>query len=230
MKKMRPSKKSVAAVIFLLLLGAGAFLLMIYRANPDCVWNLMECRDELVKSDIIFVSSGDICSRFLFGLQLFDSGYGEKIAVTLEAVPESLMRCKERYGFLDQRALVERKCAIEKIRDNDIVFLEGSCSSYSDCTMLKEYWDSDRFDSVIIITNPIHSNRLNYIMQKVFSDTSTEIISYPTYPEVSIRERYHDSSSYIIKEYLKFLFYRLRYIIIAYPFSRPETVCAESAV
>lgn len=202
-------KIATYAVLCVLLLGLSSAL-YIYMFKIDILWAAMDLRNEPSRSDIIFVPSGGLCTRFGRAAELYLEGYSNEIVVILEKVPRSVNQCIEKYSLPDQKATLFQMTEVERIPLGAVKFMEESTSSYYDCSLLAEYFEKRNFSSVLVVTDPLHAPRMALTLRKVFGEIN--IVSCPTQPKGAVKKFYRNDKVYLLSEYLKYLFYKISYI------------------
>lgn len=171
-------------------------------------------RHDLEHCDIIFVPSGMMLTRLPFGVDLLKKGYGDRIVLTGESSPEYVKAGRRRYGFMDSEARARRILEVESVVPGMVRILPESNSSFTDCRLLFEYWRVEPFESVMVVTDPYHARRFDFIMRKVFEGTPVKIVSYPTFPGIRLKEFYLEKNDYylgVLNEYVKSLAYWWEY-------------------
>ena len=171
-------------------------------------------RHDLEYCDIIFVPSGMMVTRLPFGVDLLKKGYGDRIVLTRESAPEYMKASRRRYGFMDSEAAARRILEVENVDPGMVRILPESNSSFTDCRLLLEYWRAEPFESVMIVTDPYHARRFDFIMRKVFEGAPVKIVSYPTFPGLQLKEIYLEKNDYyvgVLTEYVKNLAYWWKY-------------------
>lgn len=171
-------------------------------------------RHDLERCDVIFVPCGMMATRLPFGIELLKKGYGDRIVLTRESAPEYMKASRRRYGLMDSEAMARKILEVENVDPSMVRILPESSSSLTDSRLLLEYWKVEPFESVLIVTDPYHARRFDFIMRKVFQRTPVKIVSYPTFPGLRLKEIYLEKNDYyagVLNEYVKNLAYWWKY-------------------
>ncbi len=206
---MQRSKSLIRLIVALAFLFLGSAILAIFFLRSELVWNQLLQYDEPARCDVIFVPSGGMCSRFPRAAELFKEGFGDILFVTLEVRPAENSECVEKYDLLGQMGMIRRMVEVEGIPEEKLEIRGYSPSSYDDCLFLREYFETSRFDSVMIVTDPVHASRVVTLVESLMPEL--EVISCPTAEKDEVRKFYKNDLVYLASEYLKNLVYRIRY-------------------
>jgi uncharacterized SAM-binding protein YcdF (DUF218 family) len=192
-----------------------AFIVFLAFLRPSIVGHIarwLTVRDNLEKCDAIFVLGGREERRIPFAMSLYKQGYGDRLILTLGKQDRWTEEAEAHYGVkCYPESLVEGLLRSERVDASTIVFLRGSLSTLDDIRKLRAYYDSHRFHSVLIVTDPIHSRRSMLCARWLFKNTGVKLISYPL-PLEGFAEKFSDIEdywNYIVEECLRYAYYRL---------------------
>ena len=96
---------------------------------------------------------------------------------------------------------------------NDIIMLKNPSSTFEEAFFLKEFLRKNKFDRIIIISDPFHMRRIKMTYKKIFKDDYCKLIF--SYPENSWYRtdnwwKNPESVYAVATEYLKLLWYKIR--------------------
>jgi uncharacterized SAM-binding protein YcdF (DUF218 family) len=186
---------------------AGALLVTFRIPVLKAAGDFLVVQEELRRADLILVSAGPD-QRARYATQLYNQGLGNKIFFTggrcqAQASPEE-GRCA---------ALAER----EGIPKKDILVDEVEVTStYDEALRLKAFIDSssEPVHSVIVVSDPHHTRRARWTYRRVLGDgifIQAAPVPFEQGPYRRDWWREEVSRSFVISEYLKFLYYLFRY-------------------
>ncbi|MHC9543705.1 MAG: YdcF family protein [Vulcanimicrobiota bacterium] len=184
------------------------FIIAPSAADMTASW--LTVRNNLEKCDVIFVHGGSEKRRVPFALNLYKQGYGGRFVTSIAKPDRWEEEAWEKYGVKTYpEILIEAMLKTERIDAASIVILRDSLSTLDDMKRLREYHDSNKFTSVLIITDPVHSRRSMFCAHKFFKDTDVKLISWPL-PLEGFKEKFSDREdywNYTIDELLRNLYY-----------------------
>ena len=195
---------------FTVLTAAGfllALLLFFHGPVLQAIGDYLVIRDGLQPADVIHVSAGPD-HRARYAIQLYQEGYGERIFFTGG-------RCQS------QDAPREHRCADLAEREGipkNAITVDGDQvgSTYDEAVRLKEFIARSRepVRSVIVVSDPHHTRRARWTYRRVLGDSvSVWMAPIPFEASPYLRQWWKEaaSRSFVSSEYLKFIFYLLRY-------------------
>ena len=159
---------SLYILLFQLILFTIAFLhIGAYLSAPS---------SEPFKSDLIVVLGGGTSDRLMVGIDLYKSGFANKILLTgFVGLNESVIPtyAKWRSQFLIDSGVPEES-----------IIPDGSArTSYEEAKFIEMFMMKHGTKNILIVTDPPHLRRLSYIYSNVFPDNSGYKIGFvPTKP------------------------------------------------
>lgn len=168
---------------------------------------------EPVKSDIIVSLGGDNGNRIRKTLDLYQLGYSSSNKIILTGIdnfdPEmSVYELDWRIHYLDKKGVSE----------DNIVTNFNAKNSLEEIKYIRDYLVKNDFSSVIFISDPTHSKRLNFFIDDIYSYNEYDL----TYVLVASDAKWWDKSKYflnqdaiifVFNETIKLTYYYFRYIL-----------------
>ena len=128
-------------------------------------------------ADLLIVLGGDDGSRVIRGAQLFQSGIAPRILLTgIEFAPVE----SQRY-YLNWRAVLLFDAGVAK---NALLFDAVSANSRDEAVNTLNLMRRNGWRSVVVVTDPPHMRRLNWVWGKVFANSGLSyalVSSRPTW-------------------------------------------------
>lgn len=162
---------------------------------------------EPVPADVIVVLGGDDGHRVRKAAEVFHAGYSNTIVLTgIEGAPE-----RERVYYLNWRAKVLADAGVEF---NRIVFESAASNSLQEAHSVLALLQGRGWGTAIVISDPPHMRRLNWVWGRVFSGTGKSyrlVASNPTWWDAErwwISER---SGQFVLTELIKIAYYIVKY-------------------
>lgn len=192
-------------ILFAVVLGSAAYL---YRQRVLlAVGDYLIVQDQLKPVDVIHIIAGDD-ARITYAVQLYMKGYAKYLFFTGGwCLPEGL-----NHGAHGQELAIQMGVPIEAIAFDDTTVT----STYSETVRLKVWIDQKSIPirSVMVVSDPFHMRRAKWTYRQVLED-GTEVIMAPVPFEITPYKRQwwenQYSKDYVKNEYLKSIYYLLRY-------------------
>jgi uncharacterized SAM-binding protein YcdF (DUF218 family) len=187
-----------------ILLGAAAFL------NREkvllVVGNYLVIQDRLVPADVIHVIAGDDY-RTEYGIQLYKQGYAKYIFFTggwYEPVGW--------HGAHGQQLALQRGIPLEAIVFDDTKVT----STYDEVMLLKAWMDqsSQPIQSVMVVSDPFHMRRARWTYRRVLGKEAKILLAPVQFESTPYKREWwkdQESQNYIKDEYIKSVYYLIRY-------------------
>jgi uncharacterized SAM-binding protein YcdF (DUF218 family) len=182
-----------------------------YIANQLIVNSELDYADELV----ILGGSSTYLERTNLAAELFREGRVSKILLTDDGLPSGWSTKLQRNPFFFERAIEELE---EKgvPRSRIEVLSPVVNSTYDEAILIHKYVEDHKIKSLIIVTSAYHSRRARWIFRKVFQGSQTRIGLNPVStgqqtPTTYSWWIYTDGWRLVIGEYLKSIYYWLKY-------------------
>lgn len=194
---------------FLVALAAlGLFLILFREQWLLLIGNYLIVNDTLQPADVIHVIAGENY-RLDYAIQLYQRGYGRKIFLTGGGW------CA--HAQVNHSIEWKGRATARGVPEDDIVIDEGKIiSTYDEVEWLKIWIEQSQVPirSVIVVSDPFHMRRARWTYEKVLGD-SVEVQMAPVPFELTSYERAwwkdEEGRSYVRREYLKYVYYILRY-------------------
>ncbi|MHC9542283.1 MAG: YdcF family protein [Vulcanimicrobiota bacterium] len=208
---LRLKKRTLLTIgVTLLILASCLFLLKPFVVDWLAQW--LTISDPLVKCDIIFVLGGKAERRIPYAISLYKEDYGKKLVLTMGKQDDWVIEALERYGVepIDY-TLAKAIVKTEHIRTDEMILLKESYSTLDDAKKLRAYYDREKFNSALVVTDPLHSRRALLCLRWCFAGTEVSFLSHPV-PLKGFAERFthHDDYvNYVIEETLRLSYYSI---------------------
>jgi uncharacterized SAM-binding protein YcdF (DUF218 family) len=194
---------SCISIIGLLFLSIFMFSEQIFTA----IGNYLIIKDDLKPADVIHVIAGDDYRTF-YAIDLYKQGYGNYIFFTGGW-------CRT-HGW-DHGTHARELALGQGVPDNAIVFDDESVkSTYDEALRLKAWMDNGKITvrSVIVVSDPFHMRRARWTYRNIFGNTINLIMSPVPFEQTPFKQQWwtdNSSINYIKEEYIKLVYYLLRY-------------------
>ncbi len=132
------------------------------------VWGLVNVPSWLVveedtgKAEIAVILGGGGGSRLSKGLALYEAGLVERLVL--------VDINKEAWTWM-----LNRFCPECEDGEKDVVFLEGSTSTFTDAQLVHQYTSSHDIDSILVVTDPYHTRRSSIIFKSRFKRSGVDV-------------------------------------------------------
>jgi len=159
------------------------------------IGHILVHEDKIRKCDAAVVLNGEIPSRILQGIDMYEEGYVNEIIMSNLYVADEVHKLLDSKGFdLSDGADNNKDLAIQAgVPDEDIIILNGNArSTIDESQVVGEYFSNNsEYKSIMIVTSKYHSYRASKIFENQFKklDLDIEIISVPT--------KYEEFDSYL---------------------------------
>jgi uncharacterized SAM-binding protein YcdF (DUF218 family) len=201
-------KTLLSAGVILLVLISGLFLLKPFIIDWLARW--LTVSEPARKCDIIFVLGGKAERRIPYAISLYREGYGKKLVLTMGKQDSWVIEAMERYGVEPIDCTVTKAILrTEKIAESEYVLLKESYSTLDDARKLRSYFDNEKFNSALVVTDPLHSRRSMLCLKWCFKGTGVDFCSHPIPLEgfAAGFTHYDDYVNYVSEETLRLLYY-----------------------
>jgi len=161
-----------------------------------------------IKADIIVCLGGGYVERLDKGIELYHEGYADKIIFTGPGI--GLLDQDDKIGFWKIPFFEEKG-----IPKRDIYYLENMENTYTEIKAIKEYMLKNGYKRVLIVSDPPHSRRIQYLVDLFkYKKSSLEVKIIGSDVLWWNQNKYFDSlRAYIeaTKEVLGMIYYYVRY-------------------
>lgn len=184
---------------------------------PSCESMLLRVGNFLIvdepslrSADLIHVLGGG-ADRIPYGIQLYRQGYGQKIFFTGGGSVQT--------DTAEYRTVIEYAEDVARAQGVDLAGLiadsSSAASTYDEAIELKQVLESHPdIRSVIIVSEPYHLRRVRWTFEKVIGDRADLQYAAVPFSSTHYQSRWWDdesSAEFVRDEYLKLLYYWLRY-------------------
>jgi len=186
-------KKKTPWIIVSLCLALVLVSILKYGLFLHAMENFLVINEEPNPADVIIVLSGDSGKRIDYGVQLYHSGYANKILLTGGPTAIEIMQVQAlSLGVPKDHILLE----------------EESLSTYDNAMYTLEIMQANTFKSAILVTSPHHTRRASIIFDRFFKGVDLTICSVP-YDSSNPSKWWKDSrtATTVASEYLKLIWY-----------------------
>ena len=175
-------------------------------------------QDPLQRCEVIFAPASRVETNFLYSVQLFKEGWGDRLLATAPKVSPMTKKFRETYGLTScsYASVLQQVFQKEGLPLENLIVMENSLSSFNDCQLLHGYWSQHPFRSVIVVTDAPHARRMRMAMDKVFGDTGVKILSCPSFPDTPLSDFFAEDDDYVMfvfEEYVKIVAYIMKYAL-----------------
>jgi len=196
--------------ILLVILLISALSLVILFTNLEvlaAIGDNLISKDQLVPVDVVHVIAGDDY-RTEYAIELYKQGLAKYIFFTGGW-------CETHgwyHGAHGQELALNQGVPPEAIKFDD----RTAPSTYTEVVILKEWMQNspEKLKSVIAVSDPFHMRRVKWIFGDVFG-SDTRIITAPVpFENTPFKTNWWSdlrSARYVIAEYIKYLYYQVRY-------------------
>lgn len=164
-------------------------------------------QDRIEKGDAILVLGGGRSERVLQGAELFREKYADMIMLTGEF--EQIMS-----GPIYHWALQGRKLANSRgVPWDRIIPILDSMSTHDDAALSLAECQKRHFKSLIVVSEPYHTQRAYYVFKKAYKSSGIKVIVYPVQHSWYSRDTWWYSENGLLattNEYIKFVYYQLK--------------------
>jgi uncharacterized SAM-binding protein YcdF (DUF218 family) len=204
---MRNKVMSVLIIsVILIVLGGTLFLnkdKILYAIGDHLIIN-----NELQPADVIHVIAGDDY-RTEYAIQLYKQGYAKNLFFTGGF-------CKF-HGYLHGEH--GQQLAIKEGIPPEVIAFDDSSviSTFDEAVILKAWMDqnSETVSSIIVVSDPFHMRRARWTYRKILGkDAKISMAPVPFEQTVNLQRMWwtdESSRSYVKEEYVKLIYYALRY-------------------
>jgi len=116
-----------------------------------------------VTSDVIIVLGGETGHRVLKGIELYNAGYANRIAITGTGAEFPRMEPAPYKRWL---YLLEKK----GVPADSIDVLAPSNSTYDDAMLSRDYLEAGGYRSALVVTSPYHTRRAGWVFDRMKGD------------------------------------------------------------
>ena len=187
---------------------------------PVFAWVLarsLVVRVPVSKADAIVVMSGSATfrERAQHAATLFNEGRAPRIVLTNDYLQSSWSEQEQRNPYYYERSRDELRSA--GVPDDKIaVIMVPITGTYDEVVLLKHYAEANHLSSLLVVTSAYHSRRVLWTFRHVFAGTGKLIGIDPAAPGVETPAvgtwwLHRLGWEMVPKEYVKMLFYWLRY-------------------
>jgi uncharacterized SAM-binding protein YcdF (DUF218 family) len=198
-------------------LRIGVLVLLIW---PPLAWLAAEAlivRAELPNPELAVVLGGSstFVERTHYAAQMYKEGRVAKIILTNDGQQGGWSTTEQRNPFFVERARTELE-AVGVPTDKIETLPQVVTSTYEEALLLRQYSDTHRVKSIMVVTSAYHSRRALWTLRAAFEGTNVEIgiVSPPpglqTPPPATWWLRFK-GWQLVAAEYLKIAYYYLRY-------------------
>lgn len=129
--------------------------------------------DRLRQSDAVVLLSGGDDARLGEAVRIYQAGLAQHLLITeTGTIPKG--------GGPRASTLLQRQAVTEGVAAGDIWTTLGKSSSTRDeAVAVREFCEREGLDSIVVVTDPYHTRRTQWIFQTVFSGSSTRVSIRP---------------------------------------------------
>lgn len=159
------------------------------------------------KADVLLALGGDNGDRITRVVELFQQDLAPRLLLTgLESCPDGT-----RQTYLNWRVLFATSKGVPK---DAILYDLNARNSWEEAVNTLALLKREGWNSVLIVSDPPHMRRLDYVWTKVFHGSGKEFIlvqSNPYWWNPGTWWRTDQSAVFVISEYVKLIYYLFKY-------------------
>ncbi len=178
---------------------------------------LLIVRSEVDHADAIAVLSGSatLAERTGHAAELFKAGHAPTIVLTNDNDRGSWSQTKQRNPFYVESASERLQSLGVSAGKIEIIWQPGS-STHDEALLLREYAETHRLRSLLIVTSPYHSRRALWTFRRVFAGSGVQLGMSP----VAIGQQTPAPATWwlhlrgwrmVPAEYVKLVYYKFRF-------------------
>ena len=205
-------KKRYLRITFLLLIAV-----VIWSVVARSAAHLLIVRDELDKADAIAVLAGSstFIERTEHAANLFKQGRAQKILLTNDNQRGSWSVAKQQNPLYVESA-AERLQLLGVPAERIEILWQASSGTHDEALRLREYANTHKLRSLLVVTSAYHSRRALWTLSKVFAGTGIRVGMSPVEPGQQSPTPatwwfYPRGWKMVPLEYLKMIYYRFQY-------------------
>jgi uncharacterized SAM-binding protein YcdF (DUF218 family) len=205
--KSRIVRRTIAALTFLIL-----WSLVAWAAAQALI-----VRAPLSRADVIVVLGGSATykERARLAAQLYHDGRAPRVILTNDNQRGPWSTADQRNLFYYERALNELH-ALGVPQESIEVLPQPVSSTYDEAVLLRNYAEASGIHNILVVTSAYHSRRALWTLLHVFKDEEIEVGLEPVTtgnqtPATATWWLYPRGWVAIVGEYLKIIYYRLRF-------------------
>ncbi|HIA64621.1 TPA: YdcF family protein [Candidatus Poribacteria bacterium] len=195
------------------ILSCLAIILLVGAVLPYQFWLtrlamvLIVQTDSLQPVDTIIILAGD-AERFQHGVSLYESEYAPHIIFTSDSAPLLLVDLHINWEEITTNAI--KKAGISEGSTSLVL----STSTYDDAKYSYQLMQEKGFQSAIVVSSPYHMRRVRMIFNKIYKNSGIELQYSPVENSWFSVEKWWTRERELVtinNEYIKLIFYRLKY-------------------
>jgi uncharacterized SAM-binding protein YcdF (DUF218 family) len=198
--------------LLVVVIVAVAWVLVAWLAATNLI-----VREPLDHADVIVVLSGSASyeERTSLAAELYRRGVARKIILTNDNRQGGWSKTEERNPFFYERARAE--LIGHSVAPDDIIVLPGPVhGTHDEAFVLRGYFDSNSYRSMLVVTSAFHSRRALWTLNRTFAGSGVEIGIEPVppggqTPGPAVWWLQLQGWEDVPLEYVKIIYYRLRY-------------------
>ncbi len=205
------------ATIALGTLLAGAALLWCAHAYRGVLLPIparfLVVRDVLEPADIIYVLNGEPNLRPFHAADLYRKGLAPRVVIA-RAGDSPMVKLGLQLNATDMNTSVLKKLGVPESSIVELKSPGGVASTFDEARLLRSYVREHLLRRVIVVTSAFHTRRARWIVRRVLRDTPVQVAMAPVEDSKYSASNWwtlEDGQIAVHDEYVKLLWYRLRY-------------------
>lgn len=204
-----------AAIIAAFVLAFCVLLFLLRVPLLRGIGNLLIVEDEPVHAPVLFLHNGDADSRALHAAKLYKQGLAEQILLPRAEVSPSVER-----GIAPHDTDVSiQLLAQAKVPGEAVTLLagnEGASSTWDEAQMLADWVKIHPVERILVVTTRMHSRRTRWTLRRALRtlEVSPQLVMLPAEHWDFDSDTWWRSERgflFVVNEYLKLLYYHLKY-------------------
>jgi uncharacterized SAM-binding protein YcdF (DUF218 family) len=161
-------------------------------------------QDPITPADAILVLGGGKRERVLQGIALYREKFGNKVLFTGE-YEQQLFAPPLHWAIEAQKLAVSRG-----LPEKDTIRILESKSTHDDALLSRAVCQTHHFRSLIVVSEPYHTERAFAVFKKVYRDSGIRVMLYPVQESWYKKDNWWKCKEGLLatnSEYVKFIYY-----------------------
>lgn len=214
-KEKKLNRPSIFRWIILLLVIA--YVILYYYRVPilTCLGSYLIVQHTPAKADLIVFTIGKPIERGLTAAELYKKGLAQYIFITREELPDAytLLEGKKAHYPETKDLVVTMLQGLGVPRAACIIGDRFSGNTFEEAKIVRELVQNREYQSLIIVTSPLHSRRVWMTFKRVFGKDEVKIIVVPSQYTNFRADNWWKTRKYdkeVFYEYLKLLYFTIK--------------------
>jgi uncharacterized SAM-binding protein YcdF (DUF218 family) len=197
--------------------GAALLVLLALGALTRATWLQWPARwlvvnDRIEAADVIVVLSGNSLARAKGAAQLYRERHASRLIVNGGHHSEYFEMLTGERAY--DAELIGRVLVRLGVPRESQVLVNGMSSTQDEAVAFRQYVAAHPMRKAILVTSHLHSRRARWIFRRALAGTGVEVTAFEApQTDVSVRDwwQHPDAALGVLNEYLKFVYYVVKY-------------------